>query len=119
MTRALAGEMAPAILGAVGTERMKVRRLSVTLTGLRSYQQFSAFKDFLERSVNGVESVVQTRMRRNSISIDVSFRGDRPAFLDRVLNHERLPLKLEATHTEGNVIVFNVAPEQGQDAAPR
>jgi len=119
MTRALAGEMAPAILGAVGTERMKVRRLSVTLTGLRSYQQFSAFKDFLEKSVNGVASVVQTRMRRNSISIDVSFRGDRPAFLDRVLNHERLPLKLEATHTEGNVIVFNVAPEQGQDAAPQ
>ena len=56
--------------------------------------------------VLGVQSVRQVRVRKDSITIEVEFQGDRYRFLDSVLNHENLPFPLNLAETqEGNILL--------------
>ena len=94
LVNGLAGRMGPTIIQAASSEPSRVRRLEVTLNNLKSYQQIKIFRDFLEKDVAGVQSVKQTRMKRNAVSMRVEVEGDPQRFLDRVLNHENLPFPL-------------------------
>ena len=105
----LALRLTSAIIRFSASDRGRVRHLEVTLKGLSSYKQFRVFRDFLRRDVPGVTSVRQTRVRKDSISIAVEFRGDRNTFVNSVLNHENLPLLLKLDQGEEEVILFRVA----------
>lgn len=104
----LAARMAPTIIRYAASDRAKVRQLEVTLRGLSSYKQFRLFRDFLRRDVVGVKSVRQTRVRKNSISIAVDFKGDRNEFVERILKHENLPFSVNLEPTEAEGIFFEV-----------
>ena len=96
----LAARISPAIIRFAASDYEKVQYLQITLKGLSAYKQLRAFRDFLRRDVSGVKSVRQTRVKKNSISILVEFQGDRNRFLNRVLNHEDLPLSLNLDQAE-------------------
>ena len=104
----LAVRLTPSIVRFTASDRGKVRHIEVTLKGLSNYKQFRMFRDFLRRDVDGVKSVIQTRVRKDSISVAVEFQGDRNRFVDRVLNHENLPFLLKLDHDEGEGILFRV-----------
>ena len=104
----LAVRLTPSIVRFTASDRGKVRHIEVTLKGLSNYKQFRMFRDFLRRDVDGVKSVRQTRVRKDSISIAVEFQGDRNRFVDSVLNHENLPFLLKLDHDEGEGILFKV-----------
>jgi len=104
-----ASKLAPTIQQTIQSSRGGVTELAITLKGLTSYSQFRMLQDFLSREVQGVKSVRQTRVRRDSISIAVEFQGNRDMFLNRVLNHERLPLLLNVEQAEGDQIVLIAA----------
>ena len=107
----LTARMTPAIVRAITSDHKKIQQLEITLKGLSTYKQFKVFKDFLRRDVKGVESVRQTRAKKDSISIAVEFQGDRSRFLDRVLNHEDLPLLLSLDKAEKGKILLEVKNE--------
>ena len=104
----LAVRLTPSIVRFTASDRGKVRHIEVTLKGLSSYKQFRMFRDFLRRDVEGVKSVRQTKVRKDSISIAVEFQGDKNRFVDRVLNHENLPFLLRLDHDEGEGLLFKV-----------
>ena len=104
----VAERLTPCIIGKAISGRVEIHQLEITLTGLRTYKQFKVFGDFLRRDVTGVISVKQLRVRKNSITIEVEFQGDRNMFLHRVLNHENIPFSLNLDETEEAEIVFKV-----------
>ena len=104
----LAVRLTPSIVRFTASDRGRVRHIEITLKGLSSYKQFRMFRDFLRRDVEGVKSVRQTKVRKDSISIAVEFQGDKNRFVDRVLNHENLPFLLRLDHDEGEELLFKV-----------
>lgn len=104
----LAVRLAPSIIRYSAAELTRVQELKVTLNGLSSYKQFRVFRDFLRRDVAGVNSVRQIRVRKNSISIAVEFQGERSEFVQRVLNHEKLPFAINLDQSEEGVLAFTV-----------
>ncbi|MGD2126887.1 MAG: hypothetical protein PVG99_12455 [Desulfobacteraceae bacterium] len=104
----IASRLSPLIIRAIRAPEVKTSRLEIVLKGLRSFRDFRMLRDFLERDVEGVESVRQTRVRGNIISIMVEFSGDEDKFLDIVLRHENLPFQVDAIKTDEGEIVFNI-----------
>jgi len=104
----LASKLTPAIFQAAGSGHKETQILDVTLTGLKTYRQFVDFRNFLRKDVPGIKSVKQTRVRKDSISIEVEFEGDENKFMESVLNHENLPLLLDFNRTEHGKILLEV-----------
>jgi hypothetical protein len=102
----LAERFGPTIIRMTELDRDQIQKLEITLIGLKNYKEFKVFTDFLRKQIIGVQSVRQIRVRKNSISIEVEFQGDRYRFLDSVLNHESLPFPLSIAETEeGNILL--------------
>ncbi len=106
--RLLAARLTPTIIRVRAFDHETINRFEITIRGLTNFKQFSLLRDFLRRDVTGVKSVKQTRIRKNSISIAIEFTGDKYELLDRVLNHENLPLELNLHQTEENDILLTV-----------
>ena len=113
-----ASKLAPTIQQTIQSSRGGGTELAITLKGLTSYSQFRMLQDFLSREVQGVKSVRQTRVRRDSISIAVEFQGNKDMFLNRVLNHERLPLLLNVERAEEDQIVLIAASKDPTGQRP-
>jgi hypothetical protein len=104
----LAVRLTPSIVRFTASDRGRVRHIEITLQGLSSYKQFRMFRDFLRRDVEGVKSVRQTKVRKDSISIAVEFQGDKNRFVERVTSHENLPFLLRLDHDEGERILLKI-----------
>lgn len=104
----LAARLIPTIIRVAASEHEKISHLGITLRGLSNYRQFRVFRDFLRRDVIGVKSVRQTRVRKDSISIEVEFQGDGNGFLNRVLNHAKLPFPMNFYQTEQGEILLEI-----------
>lgn len=103
----VAGRLSPEIMMAIERPQAKTTQLLLTLKGLRSFKDFAAFKDFLEKRVAGVKSVKQTRVKGDSVSVSVEYLGDEERFLDSVSKHESLPFRADLEKTEeGEILVF-------------
>ena len=66
------------------------------------------FRDFLVKNVTGVKSVKQTRVKKDSIYMEVQFKDDENKFMERVLNHANLPFLLDHRLTEEGTILIEV-----------
>lgn len=108
LVKHLAIRLTPAIIKAAGPAREESVVLEATLTGLKTYRQFIDFRNFLRKDVTGIKSVKQTRVRKDSISLEIEFEGDGNKFLERIMNHENLPLLLDFNQTEDEKIIFEV-----------
>ncbi len=104
----LAVRFMPHIVEYAGYDQEKVYNLEVTLAGLTNHRQFEMFEKFLELEITGIKSVIQTRIKGNTISMAVEFQGNRNRFLDRVMNHEKLPFPLDFESVGENGILFRI-----------
>ncbi len=104
----IAATLCPCIIRAVASEHGKIHQLEVTLAGTSRPKQFWVFRDFLRDEVIGVESVIPSRIRGNSMSATVEFQGDGAKFINRVLKHENLPYPLHLGQAEEGEIVFSL-----------
>ena len=107
----LATQISPFIIRSVTSDWGKIYTFGIILENLSTFKQSKIFKDFLIGDVTGVKSVVQTNVRKNSISFTVDFQGDKDKFIQRVLNHENLPFPMDFNITEDGKILFEI--EQG------
>ena len=110
----LVEKMSPAIVQTASVDHDKAQHLEITLVGLNNYRQFKVFRDFLKRDVEGVKSVKQIRVRKNSITIAVEFEGDKYRFLDHVLNHKNIPFPVSLSETEKGEILLKVESDISQ-----
>ncbi|MCP4680911.1 MAG: hypothetical protein GY864_01090 [Desulfobacterales bacterium] len=104
----LAARLTPIIIQDAVVGHDKINDFEITLAGLTSHRQFVVFRDFLKNDVSGVQSVKQTRISKNSISMGVEFQGERNRFLDSVLKHDKVPLFLALEETGEGGILFKI-----------
>jgi hypothetical protein len=104
----IAIRMIPPIIKAMEPPEENIQQLEISLKGLKNFQQFRAYRDFLKKEIEGVKSVRQTRIRGDAMSISVEFTGDREQFLDRATTHENLPFEVELKIDEDGEIVIKI-----------
>ncbi len=104
----IAVRMIPPIIKAMEPPEENIQQLEISLKGLKNFQQFRAYRDFLKKEIEGVKSVRQTRIRGDAMSISVEFTGDKEQFLDRATTHENLPFEVELKINEDGEIVIKI-----------
>ena len=104
----IAIRMIPPIIKAMEPPEENIQQLEISLKGLKNFQQFRAYRDFLKKEIKGVKSVRQTRIRGDAMSILVEFIGDREEFLDKASSHKNLPFEVELIITEEGEIVIKI-----------
>lgn len=104
----LAKRLVPEIMKAASAGGVTARHLEVTLKALLNPGQYRAFRDFLQEDVVGVNSVRQTRMGYDYMSLDIEFLGEKDEFVKLVLNHKRLPFPLDLNETEKGELIFSM-----------
>jgi hypothetical protein len=104
----IAIRMIPPIIKAMEPPEENIQQLEISLKGLKNFQQFRAYRDFLKKEIEGVKSVRQTRIRGDAMSISVEFTGDREQFLDRATTHENLPFDVELKINEDGEIEIKI-----------
>jgi hypothetical protein len=95
MVSEMATTLVPCMRQAFKSGAPTVTRIQVRLGNLRSLRESTAFRAFLAKEVSGVQSVRQTRMKKDSVTFVVEFKGSQESFLNQVLNHESPPFPLE------------------------
>lgn len=108
MVNRLAATLCPCITGGVARDRGGPSPLTVTLAGMTMPKQFWRFSGFLSHDVVGVTSVIPSRIKGNTMSATVEFRGDRHMFINRVLSHSKRPFPLRINQTQDGMIVFDL-----------
>ncbi|MBN2123079.1 MAG: hypothetical protein JW821_02195 [Deltaproteobacteria bacterium] len=103
-----AARLAPAIIRALGEAETGLSRFLVTVRGLRNFKQFREIKDFLEKGIERVQSVKQSRVSGDALSLLVEFSGQRAAFLQEVSGAGNLSFPTEVVVTEEDEIVIQV-----------
>ena len=106
--RNVSRRIGPEIIQAKQTKEVGVNIMEVELRGLKNFDQFRKFKEFLINRVEGVISVIQTKIRGTSMFLRVEFTGKEDAVLDNILKHEELPFRLALTRTETDEIVVSI-----------
>jgi len=104
----IAARFTPAIVRATGTAEAHVTPIEITLKGLKNFKEFSAVKDFLEKEIQGVKSVKQTRVKADAMGVSVEYSGTEEEFLDKVVRHPGMPVRADVTKTEGGELIFNI-----------
>ena len=104
----IAVKMIPPIIKAVEPPEQSPQQIEITLKGLKNFQQFRAYRDFLKNEIPGVKSVRQTRIRGDAMSILVEFMGDRDEFIDKISKPENLPFEVKMEVTDSGEIVIKI-----------
>jgi len=98
----------PCIVRAMAPREPGTGRVEIVLEGLKGFDQLRAFKRFLASDLEGVKSVVETRMKYRMISLFVVFSGDRKALLRQILGREIASVSFDLQQAEGDKIVLKV-----------
>ncbi|MGD9158923.1 MAG: hypothetical protein PVG39_10990 [Desulfobacteraceae bacterium] len=81
----------PDILKVFKKEEEKLSRFEIKLKGLDSLRQVMIFISFIKEKINGVVSVLQTRITHGSITMSVEFSGSRKAFIEKIKSSTEVP----------------------------
>jgi len=100
--------VAPEIIKAFETETQGLQIFEVKLTGLQSFAQFMAFSDFLKQEIDGVQTVMQTRIKGNAMTVQVEFEGKKDKFFKEISEHDAFPFSAAVQNTEEGEILINI-----------
>ncbi len=104
--RDLSARLAPDIREAVRRMDAPVDRLVLTLSGVEGFAQLRQFTRFLTENIPGVESVIQTRFKGNTVTFSVAYGNGADALIEALLNRPELPFPVQAQQTEdGEILV--------------
>lgn len=86
----------------------EVNTIEVELRGLRGFEQFRVFRDFLNRDISGVKSVTPARIKGSSMTLLVEFTGKEEILMDKIKRNMTLPYRAEMNQAEDGGIVIDI-----------
>jgi hypothetical protein len=107
----VAVKFGPQIIKALGKTDGKSNKIAITLKDAKNYEEFRVFKKFLEDEIGGIKSVVQSRIKGNSITMSVEFFGARDAFINKLKASKKIPVQADITDVEGGSLVITIEHE--------
>ncbi len=105
--KGISGQLGPRIRDAFQRVEAEPDRLTLTLEGIESFTQLQGFTRFVQRGVPGVESVIQTRFKGDTVTFSIGYREDPDSFLDSLLNQSEPPFPITAHKNEAGEIVVS------------
>jgi hypothetical protein len=98
-------QLAPKILKLSGKNSGNSSRIEITLMEVNNFDEFRAFKKFLEEEISGVKSATQSRIKGRAMSLSVEYSGSRDALLSRLKDNNNLPFKADISAEGGGIAV--------------
>jgi hypothetical protein len=80
-------------------------RFLLTLQGIGSFTLLQQFTRFLREDMPGVESVIQTRFKGDTVTFSIGYREGTDRFVESLLNRQDLPFPVTARKGESGEIV--------------
>lgn len=100
--------LTPEILMSFKKEEEKVTEFGIELRGMDSLKQVFSLISLLEKDIKGVISVVQTRIKRDVLSLSIEFTGSRETFIRRLEQSADLPFPVYINiENETNILTIN------------
>jgi hypothetical protein len=90
-----ANDMIPRIIEAAKPTQTGVNQIFVTIKGIRGYGEFLHFKEFLRNNVPEIQSVLERRLKRDSVKVSVKVKEDSKGLAEKLLNHPKKPFSFE------------------------
>lgn len=90
-----ANDMIPRIIEAAKPTQTDVNQIFVTIKGIRAYGEFLHFKEFLRNNVPEIQSVLERRLKRDSVKVSVKLKEDSKGLAEKLLNHPKKPFSFE------------------------
>jgi len=98
-------QLAPKILKLSGKNSGNSSRIEITLMEVNNFDEFRAFKKFLEEEISGVKSATQSRIKGRAMSLSVEYSGSRDALLSRLKDNNNLPFQADISAEGGGIAV--------------
>jgi len=86
-----AHDLVPYIVDAFKTAEEAVNQIIITLTGLKRYKELHDIKEFFTNNFPEIKSVIESRLKREFVSVSIKLKGDAQGLAKKALNHPKKP----------------------------
>jgi hypothetical protein len=86
-----AHDLVPYIVEALKPAEDAVNQIIITLRGLKRYKDLHDIKEFFTTNFPEIKSVIESRLKREFVSISINLRGDARGLARKVLSHPKKP----------------------------
>jgi len=86
-----ARDLVPYIVDAFKPAEDSVNQIVITLRGLKRYKELHDIKEFFTNNFPEIKSVIESRLKREFVSISVKLKGDAHGLAKKALNHPKKP----------------------------
>ena len=107
----IAVQFRPQIIKSFKNTEGESKKILITLMDVNNFEQFRDFKNFLEKEVGGIKSVVQSRIKGNSMTLSVEFFGERDSFITRLKGNKKFSVQAGTSEAEGVGLVITIENE--------
>lgn len=104
----IAIQFAPEIIKSLAKKDREANSILITLLDVNNFNEFRLFKKFLEEGVSDTKSVVQSRVKRNSMSILVEYFGAKEAFINKLKDYKGLAIQSDTTDEKDGDLVIKI-----------
>lgn len=106
--RKIATQIGLEIIKSSQMDEPRINQLVIELRGLKNFDQFRKIRTFLLNDIEGVNTVTQTKILGNTMSILVEYSGKQDQFIGKILKHKGFPLPADVTTTGQDGIVISI-----------
>ena len=106
----------PNIVTAFKDEELIKNNLRIRLTGLDNFKQLEVFNEFLLNDVKGVESVIQTRIKGDILTVEAEFTGKTELFISRIKESLKFPFPADVRVNEEGIITVELKKRSLDDS---
>jgi len=90
-----ANNMISYIIEAAQPTQKTINQIIITIMGLKDFQDFLNFKEFLKTNFSEIKSVLERRLEKYSAKVSVEVKGDSKGLAEKVLNYPQRPFSFE------------------------
>jgi hypothetical protein len=86
-----AHDLVPYIVDAFKSAEEAANQIIITLRGLKRYKELHDIKEFFTNNFPEIKSVIESRLKREFVSVSVKLKGDAQGLARKALNHPKKP----------------------------
>ncbi len=101
-------DFTPILMSLGASAKIETKHLGIELIGLKSYKDLSNFIKFLRQGLENINAVIPARIKKDSVILDIKFKGNKNLLVNDILTNEHLPLRINFHHSEGERIVLTI-----------
>jgi len=107
----IAIQFGPEIIKSFKKKEETKNNILITLKNVNNLKEVSVLKKFLEENFSDIKSVIQSRIKGNSMDLSIDYIGIKDAFINKFKSYKGWPFQFTITDGEGGGLVLNIEHE--------